>query len=170
MPLKFRSNCKTCIAVKADKFLLKRIYESRAYVRGGEDLTKIAESMGLGYQSLYKHTKHHQAVTSEDLSQRQLEAVDKAAKDNMVARVIRSADARQSIIQELYSVLDSDDFKGLPAEKKVTLLLKALKDSDDVSAKSKDQNIDILKMMSAGRSGNVIEGDVEIEYDEPEGN
>lgn len=168
MPLKFRSNCKTCIAVKADKYLLKRIYESRAYVQGGEHLTTIAEETGLNYQSLYKHTKHHQAVTSEDLSMRQLAAVDKAAKDIMVQQVIRTADARQSIIQELYTVLDSEDFKALPAEKKVTLLLKALKDSDDVSAKSKDQDIDVLKMMAGGRSGNGVESDVLIEYDEPD--
>lgn len=155
MPFSFRSNCNTCKAIKQDKTLLQRIYNSHEYTKGGEYLTVISADTGIGYQSLFKHVKRHQSLSEEDLTQRQLSSINKLSKDRLVKQVILTADARQSLIQELYSVLESDDFKNLSPDKKVSLLLKALKDSDDVSAKSKDQNIDIVKMMQGARSSDM---------------
>jgi hypothetical protein len=60
----------------------------------------------------------------------------------------------------LYEKLENGEFDD---QMTVKDLLTALRDSDNIEAKKKDQDIDILKMMMPYRSGeaNIVEGEFE---------
>ena len=162
--------CKVCQTIKdGDESLFKRVAESRQYAKGGESLKSIMRDYvgQFGYQSLYGHARKHQAPTAGDLIVTRVN-VAQAKRDGEAYRsIVKSTDARQNIIEILHSILsDPDQFRRMDPEKQVALLLRALKDSDDTSAKRKDQEIDILKMMMPHRSGEVVEAvPVKPEYD-----
>ncbi len=163
--LKLDKRCKWCQAVKADKKLLKRIYASAFYVENGESIKNIAATyVGGGiYPALLNHCKRHQGLTDDDLNTREVQRIAKSTSNAMIAQGVKTATARQGIIDNLSDVLTGDDYASLSPEDKIKLLLKAIKDTDDVDAKRKDQDIDVFRMMGGIRSGEikpVIEGTV----------
>lgn len=157
--------CKVCKAVKADKKLFKRIYASKFYVKGGESLLQIANEAGLQYRALLAHCKKHQNITADKLAESQLEQIGQKTSQAAFRQLVRTGDARQEIIDKLSAELGSRDLTELTARDVVDLLLKGTKHADDVAAKKKDQDIDIMKQMGAIRSGEVAEEVIDKPFD-----
>lgn len=162
-----RKNCKICKAVKADKKLFKRIYGTKFYVDGGESLLQLANETSLQYRALLTHCKKHQNLTEDALAESQLEVIAKKEQNKAIAKLVRTADARQDVIDKLYAEMDGRDLSELSGKDVLDLLLKATKMADDVAAKRKDQDIDIMKMMGAIRSGEIIDTDEDQEAFDP---
>lgn len=173
MPLKIDKRCKVCAACKADPNLLKRLYDTKVYKKGGESLLEFARDTGLNYAGLGRHTKRHQFISSEDLDNHKLKVIHKQQSDMMVKQAITAGSARQSALDKLaVAIEDQGEIKvgdNIALKDVIALLLKATKDADDVQAKKKDQERDIVKMMMGVRSGSGsvdAEDDLVIDYDE----
>ena len=160
-----RKNCKICQAVKSDKRLFKRIYASKYYHKGGEPLLAIATEEGLNYRALTTHCKKHQNLSEDALAAAQLNEIAKSESREIARKFVRAGDARQDMIDKLQHQLDQADMSELTAKDVIALLAKVTRDSDDVAAKAKDQNIDIMRMMGAVRSGEVSTSEVFEEFD-----
>lgn len=156
--------CKTCQRVKVDKILYKRIFASKFYKKGGEALKEIARDEGLHYLGLLNHVKKHQHLTDDKLLTSQLNEIAKAESRKAVRQVIKTSDTRAAVTQKLAQKMENADLDELSTKDLLQLLLKAIKDTDDVQAKAKDQDIDILKMMGGVRAGEVQ--DTAKHYDE----
>lgn len=164
--LKLKRGCKVCDKIKGNAKLVKRIYASNAYQKGGESLLKLAEDEDLRYDALRNHTKKHQALSADKLAEAQIKTIEKRVTDRAIQKMVRTGDARQDVVDKLHAMLDTINPDELSGRDVVALLLKATKDTDDVAAKAKDQDIDIMKMMGAVRSGEIIDA-VDYELFDP---
>jgi hypothetical protein len=152
-----------CNVIKAgDEDLFKRITHSKQFEKGGEPLTDIARDYQgkFTYQSLFLHCKKHQAPTAEELIGRRMQRYKEVAMVQQYQRAITTREKRAALIDRLYEKLENGEFDD---QMTVKDLLTALRDSDNIEAKKKDQDIDILKMMMPYRSGeaNIVEGEFE---------
>lgn len=164
--LKLKRGCKVCDKLKGNPKLVKRIYASGFYQKGGESLLKLSEAEGMAYDSVRNHCKKHQALDADKLAEAQLKVIEKNVTDKAIRKMVRTGDARQDVVDKLSAALVGINIEEMSARDVVSLLLKATKDSDDVAAKAKDQDIDIMKMMGAVRSGEIIDA-VEYELFDP---
>lgn len=158
--------CKVCNLIKeGDEKLFKRIMHCKQFENGGEPLTEIAREYEgkFTYQSLFLHCKKHQAPTADDLAGRRMQRVKEKVMVDQYKEAVTTRDKRNALVDKLYDKLESGDFDD---QMTVKDLLTALRDADNVEAKKKDQDLDILKMMMPYRSGeaDVIEGEFE-EFD-----
>lgn len=166
MAIQFRKNCKICQAVKKDPKLTARIYKSKFYMgKGAESLAKISQGTGLRYEALLSHCKKHQAISSDALAEQQVQQIAKVEEKRLVLNAVRTTDARQDVIDKLMAELQVRDVNEMSARDVISLLLKATKDSDDVKAKEKDQELDIFKLMGSSRSGEVVEAEEYESFD-----
>ena len=158
-------SCKVCKTIKIDEPLYTRIMESSQYMRGGEPLTTIAEDYKdfFTYQGLFNHCKKHQAPNGDQLAVRRMAQVQKEHDKQLYQRAVKTLDARQELIDRMFSKLEDGEFDD---QMTVKDFLTAMRDSDNAAAKKKDQDIDILKAIMPSRSGEVIRGEViEEEFD-----
>lgn len=165
MALKLKRGCKVCEKLKGNPKLTKRIYSSKFYLKGGESLLSISQDEELRYESLINHCKKHQALDEHKLAEAQLKSIEKKVTNDAIRKMVRTGDARQDVVDKLHAMLDNINPDELTGRDVVALLLKATKDSDDVTAKKRDQDVDILKMMGSVRSGEITAGNVEEAFD-----
>lgn len=148
-------NCNICkVILKGDEKLARRIMSSKKWVLGGESLGAIAKDYEgkFSYQSLCAHAKKHQAPTEEDLIKSRVNRKQAEIVTQRFQKQVRSVDVRQDLMDRLAQKLESGDFDDSMTVKD---LIKVLKDTDDVAAKKKDQDLDILKMMLPYQSGEI---------------
>jgi NurA-like 5'-3' nuclease len=97
--LVIEKKCKVCQTVKANKQLLKRIYESSYFVPHSKDtLFQISEATGIHYRGLLNHVKKHQFIDSQDYQEAMLQKADKDAEKKAVTKAVRGHSAVQTII------------------------------------------------------------------------
>lgn len=163
MAIKFVTQCKVCKKIRAEEAagsskLIKRIYNSRQYVRGGESLKAIAKDYQkyFEYPSLYKHSRTHQAATEDDLTTARLNRIHKTTVNAQIDKLTRHGDVRQEIMSKGLDQIQTGEIK-LTSQ---TVLAAANKEAD-IEAKQKDQAIELMKMVQAFQSG-------EIQYARPE--
>jgi len=143
---------------KGSEKLLKRLYASRAYHRSGEPLAKIARDLTdqqpfngvekTTYQSLYKHCKYHQALTTEDLVESRIMRSAKKKDNAFIRELVKHQDVRQKIMQKGVEQIESGEVK-LTAAAVVT----AANKEADIELKEKDQKIKVMEMIAAYQSG-----------------
>lgn len=165
--MKFRKNCKICIAVIANPSLVNRFYESKYFGNKGrstESLFQIAQRTGLNYAGLINHLKNHQAPTEEDLSKAQISRMVKDNTQQHIQKALTTRDKRAALIDKMFAKLESGEF-----DEKMTVkdLITTLKHADDVDAKAKDQGIDILRMMQGSRSTPTLDAATPYEQFDP---
>ena len=152
--LKTNKICKVCQQVKKNDKLLKRIYDSRVYIRGGESLTSIWEDYPDKFtlQSLRNHTKKHQFLDGEDFSKRHLQQIAKKAEQNIVKKQFESKEVWDKVIEEGMIRLETGELQMKTAD-----LLKAAKDKSDFELKKKDQELAMAEMIYHFASGESTE-------------
>lgn len=158
-----KKNCKVCQTIRQDEKLYSRIMESSQYMKGGESLTSISEEYAafFSYQSLFNHVKKHQALSGDQLVVRRVAQLQKKHDGEMYKKIVKAADAQQTLLEKLNDKLESGDF-----DDKMTVkdLIAITRDINNADAKKKDQAMDIMKMMAPHRSGEVIDM-TESEFD-----
>jgi hypothetical protein len=150
--IKPKKNCKWCQHLKEHPNLVKRIYKSAHYVKGGEPLKNIARDQKMQYPALINHCKYHQGLTDDEMAAAKLERLARRTSNAIINRNIKTVDARQQAIDMMFQKLMSGDF-----DDKMTIkdFLTALKHADDTAAKRTDTAIDVMRMMHGVRSGEV---------------
>lgn len=176
MAFKPRSNCATCEKIQAgDKRLFERINQSRAFVPGGESLRSIAADVGLTYESLFNHSKKHQAPNATKLAKRKKEFETKEAfkeieltgERRKLSAYTNQRSARSELIDRLLEMADKGELK-LTGNNLVSLLAQAQKEEEA----AKDRNLELMKMFNYFASGTTTTGNGNIprsaDYEEAE--
>lgn len=97
--LAINKKCKICQTVKANKPLLKRLYDSSFYVPGSKDTPlEISRDTGMHYRGLLNHLKKHQFIDSADYQEAMLKTADKQAQTMAIQKAVKGQAAVQSII------------------------------------------------------------------------
>lgn len=162
MAIKFVTQCKVCKKIRAEEAsgypkLIKRIYNSRQFVKGGESLKAIAKDYqkDFEYPSLYKHARMHQAATEDDLTTARLNRIHKTTVNAQIDKLVRHSDVRQLIMDKGMEGIEAGDIKL-----NANAVLSAANKEADIESKQKDQAIELMKMVQAFQSG-------EIQYERP---
>lgn len=163
--LKPDKRCKTCDRIKAEKAkgsekFLNRLYNSKAYHKGGESLLAIARDVTnekpyngvvkTTYQSLIKHTKYHQALTEDDLINSKVVRAAKRKDNEIVKQLVQHRDVRQEIMSKGLEQLETGELK-LTAASVVT----AANKEADLEMKEKDQQLKVMEMIAMFQSGEI---------------
>lgn len=163
MAIKFVTQCKVCKKIRAEEAagtskLIKRIYNSRQYVKGGESLKQIAKDYqkDFQYQTLYKHSRMHQAATEDDLTTARLNRIHKTTVNAQIDKLVRHQDVRQEIMSRGMEQIESGEIKL-----NANAVLSAANKEADIESKQKDQAIELMKMVQAFQSG-------ELQYAPPQ--
>lgn len=148
--LVLEKRCKVCAAVKSNKQLLKRIYESNYFLPHSRDsLRQIAsEYTTFTYESLLNHTKKHQFIDSQDYTEKMLEHVDKQAEKTAVRKAVQAKSAVQDIIDKGHERLESGEITV-----DTNQLLRASQIQMTADAKQKDQELATIEMVAHFLSG-----------------
>jgi hypothetical protein len=160
--LKPVKTCKVCkIVSRGDlegKKLLKRIYESRAYVRGAEPLTAIvADYQGrpdaFTYLSIHKHCQKHQGIDADTLANSRIARANKSLENDRIREMVKHTDVRQEIMEAAAKLLQDPEWvkKIKPSD-----ALKAAKDTSDIEEKHLDRQMEVMKMVNAFASGEIV--------------
>jgi hypothetical protein len=157
MALRMDKRCKVCKKIRQEESknrskLIKRIYNSGAYVKGGESLRAISRDYTdyFEYQALYNHSKKHQAPSEEDLVQSRLYQVHKKDIQDKIKRMFTTEEVRNEIIEKGMEGLESGEIK-LNANH----LIQAAKHTDEKMLKEKDQSLALMRTIQAFQSGEV---------------
>lgn len=157
--------CKTCQRIKMEKArgsekFLNRLYNSKAYHKGGEPLLKIAREvteeepyngvLKTTYQSLDKHCKFHQALTEDDLINSKIVRAAKRKDNEIVKQLVQHRDVRQAIMEKGMDQLETGELK-LTAASVVT----AANKEADLEMKEKDQQLKVMEMIAMFQSGEI---------------
>lgn len=157
MPVKYRKNCKVCVAIDANKTLMNQLYETRAFRPGGESVLHFSERTGLHYKSLNNHLKNHQFIDDNDLTTRQMARLHEVKSQKIISTLTSTVTARQDVLDLLYAkIMQHGDItigKDISLKDAMSLLLTASKNTDDVNAKKGDQAIDVMKQLQGVRAG-----------------
>lgn len=157
MPFNPRTGCATCDRIRTtDKHLLERINTSRAFVPGGESLRSIAADVGISYESVYNHSKKHQAPSKAKLDKRikQFETKEKfkdivtAGESKTVAVYAGHVEARREILDRGMKALAAGDLK-MSMNAIVSLLAQEQKAEEN----AKDRSLELMKMFNYFASG-----------------
>lgn len=158
--LRPNKRCNVCQALKTDRKLLQRIYDSKQYIKGGESLKQIARDYEgqFEYQNLYNHCKFHQGLTSEDIERKQLQRAAQQIEVQQIKQVVRHGEVRDTILEEGLRQIKAGEVKMTLAG-----IVAAAKHASDIEEKAKDREIEVFKMIddfSSGAMTHVIEGEV----------
>lgn len=166
--LVYKKICKVCQAVKTNKPLLKRIYESSWFIPHSSDsLRSIANDYYpvFEYQSLKNHVKKHQFIDSQDYTEKMLAFEDKKLEQSAVQRAVKAVDAVQSVIDIGKQRLEDGEITV-----DTNQLIRASQIKMTHESKQKDQELATIEMVAHFLSGEInserIYADV-IEIDPP---
>lgn len=163
--IKLDKRCKTCSRIKIEKAkgsekFLKRLYNSKAYNKGGESLMNIAREvtnedpfngvLKTTYQSLTKHCHFHQALTEDDLINSKVVRASKRKDNEIVKELVQHRDVRQAFMDKGMEQLESGELKLTGA----TVIAAANKEAD-IELKQKDQQIKLMEMVAMFQSGEI---------------
>lgn len=145
-----KNTCAVCKAVKLNKPLLQRIYESKYFVPHSVDtLRKIAaDYIGVfGLSSLQNHVKKHQFINSKDYEEKMLELADTNAQRGAVRQAVKGVEAIQKVISIGEAQITEDT--------KITVneVLRASQIQMTAEAKQKDQQLAMMDMVAHFLSG-----------------
>lgn len=149
--LKLKNGCKTCLLVKNNKQLLKRIYDSSYFIPHSEDsLRKIAQDYKeyFSYPALINHVKKHQFINATDYKDKMMRQVVKQAETKVIMERFQPNNVQDAVINKGMEKLESGEM-NLTA----THLLKAAKDKFDAQAKTRDQQLQLAEMVAFFASG-----------------
>jgi len=139
--LVFEKRCRVCNAVKKNKPLLERIYNSSFFVPHSKDsLHQISKDYGFRYKGLINHTKNHQFIDSQDYQDKMLQKVDEEAEKNAVIKAVKAADAIQSVIDKGQQRLEDEE---------ITVSTDQLIRASEVKMRSEDKAKDRQLQMEA---------------------
>lgn len=160
---KRRKGCATCDKIAdGDKKLYDRINLSRAFIPGGESVRAIATDTGLSYESVYNHSKKHQAPSKSKLEQkiRNFEAKEKyneivaQGSERAVVQYTGHADARRELLQKGMEAFERGDMK-MGMSHMVAMLGQEQKAEEN----AKDRSLEMMKMFNYFASGSGNSGD-----------
>jgi hypothetical protein len=135
--LVINKRCKVCLAVKANKQLLKRIYESSYFVPHSKDsLLQISIDTKTHYRGLLNHVKKHQFIDSQDYQNAMLNKADKDAEKKAVIKAVRGHSVVQNIISRGQERLDAKEI-----DVNTDQLLRASQLQMQADDKKKDQDL-----------------------------
>lgn len=159
--LVFTKACKVCQAVKSNKQLLKRIYDSSYFVPHSRDsLFAISNTYNLSYQALKNHVKKHQFIDSQDYTEKMLQKADKDAEKGAVRKAVKAVDAVQSIVERGMERLENGEITV-----DTNQLIRASQVKMTHEAKQKDQELATIEMVAHFLSGESAGDRVFIEND-----
>lgn len=158
--LRPNKQCKVCQTLKTDRKLMQRIYDSKQFIKGGENLRSIARDYvgQFEYQSLYNHCRNHQALTAEDLDNKRLLAAAKEIEVQQLKKVVRHGEVRDVVLEYGLEAIKSGNVK-------MTLsgIVAAAKHASDIEEKAKDRQLEVFKTIddfASGAQTAIIEGEV----------
>lgn len=143
--------CRVCRAVKTNKQLLKRIYDSSWFVPHSRDtLLDISNDYRsvISYTSLKNHTKKHQFIDSQDYTEKMLMQADKQAEKSAVIKAVKAVDAIQTIIDKGMERLENEEITV-----DTNQLIRASQVKLTQESKSKDQELAAMEMIAFFASG-----------------
>lgn len=149
--LKLKPNCAVCTAVRDNKKLLNRIYNSSWFIAHSKDsLLAIANDCTelFSYQSLKNHVKRHQFLNARDYTEKMTKLAAKKAEDGLAHK---ATDAQS--VWDVAMAMGMEKLKQGDMEIKLPDLLKAAKDKSDYLFKKSDQQIAILETIAHFSSG-----------------
>lgn len=161
--LVFEKKCRVCAAIRKNKPLLKRIYESSYFVPYSKDnLTDIHRDYKdfFRYEGLQNHVKKHQFIDSQDYHDKMLQQVDKEAEKKAVVKAVKAVDAIQNIIEIGHERLKNEEITV-----DTNQLIRASQVKMTQEAKQKDQSLAMAEMVAHFLSG---EGKEDRIYIDPE--
>jgi hypothetical protein len=148
--IKYRPNCAVCTLIRSDKKLMRRIYNSRDFIPGGESLRSIHNDYEgkFAYASIRNHAKKHQFINLEAYNKKQLELQDEKEEELAVAKIVKAVDAVQSVINKGHEKLEAGELDITTDN-----LIRASQVKMNQEAKEVDQQLAILEMVAAFSSG-----------------
>jgi len=149
--IKYKKNCSVCKAVKENKRVLERIYNSSWYVPSSQDsLRKISRDHEdlFSYEALRNHVKKHQFLSQDDYTEKELNNISKAATGEILRRQASRDDVWNEIMSQGLEKLQSGEIKLNAGH-----LLKATKDKSDFEMKQKDHQLAMMEMIAHFASG-----------------
>lgn len=147
--LVIEKKCKICAAVKVNKKLLQRIYDSSWFVPHSKDnLTDIAKDYNFRYKGLTNHVKKHQFIDSQDYTEKMLMQADKRAEKSAVQKAVKAVDAIQTIIDKGMERLENEEITV-----DTNQLIRASQVKIGADAKAKDQELATIEMVAHFLSG-----------------
>lgn len=160
MAFKPEDRCNVCKYIQGTggQKLLKRIYKSRAFDPRGESLHVIArEHEGdFGYLSLLNHTRKHQALTDKQLANRRIESLSREIENEKIRMNYSHSQLRELVIDKGY-----EDIKNGDVKLTATSIMTAAKQASDIEEKNKDRQIEVLKMIGAFSSGELVREEID---------
>jgi hypothetical protein len=164
--LVIEKKCTVCRAVKVNKQLLQRIYESSWFVPHSKDTLKdIAKQNNLPYQAILNHVKKHQFIDSADYQEAMLNSAVTKAEKGAIAKAVRATGAIQSIMDKGQERLDNGEITVNTDQ-----LLRAAQIKLADESKKKDQDLMALSLAHfiSGESQNErVYVDVETNTSQP---
>jgi len=161
--IKFNKKCSTCKRIKLEASkgnskLMDRLFNSRAYSKGGESLRSIARGYtgkvsfnnneDTVYQSLYKHVKFHQAITEDQLIESRIARKAKAHDNEIIRKIVKHQDVRDTIMEKGLEQIEGGEIKLTAGT-----VLQAANKQADIELKEKDQNLKLMEMIAMFQSG-----------------
>ena len=151
MPYIPDKRCKICKHINGgDEKLLRRLYNSKKFVNGGETLTSIHQEYKkrfegdpvkqFSYVSLVNHCKYHQTATNEQIVESRAE--------RMEANIPQYQNVQDLILEEGQAKIISGEMK-LNANN----VLQAAKQKQDYEVKQQDRKDSFMKMLWGYASG-----------------
>lgn len=141
--------CKWCAAVRKNKQLLERIYNSKFFLpHGKESLAKIAKETGMSYNALQNHVHRHQFIDSQDYTEKMLQNADKKAEKKAVRKAVRAVSAVQTVIDRGMERLESGEI-----DVDTNQLIRASQVKIAQEGKAKDQELATIEMVAHFLSG-----------------
>jgi hypothetical protein len=152
MALKIDKRCNICKLVRYDKKLLKRIYNSSQYKEDGESLKSIQRDPEyikvFTYQNLYRHSRKHQGIDEETLQNRAAARYAAKLEVQQIKAAVNHTETRQELVD-----LGVQQLKDGSIKMSASALASLLKQQSDIEEKSKDRQLDIIKMIQRFQSG-----------------
>ena len=148
--LKPDKRCKVCQTLKTDKKLMERIYNSKAFIPGGESLRALSRDYvaQFEYQSLYNHAKTHQGLSEEDLDNKLMMREAREIEVAQLRKIVRHQEMRDELLG-----LGMDGIRDDKIKLNSNNVIQLLKQKADIESKSKDRELDVAKMIQAFASG-----------------
>lgn len=143
--------CKVCKLINGgDEKLLRRLYNSGKFIRGGESLTKIQQDYARRYKddddkrfsyiSLANHCKYHQTATDRQ--------VIEARASRIEANLPKYQRAQDIVLEKGLEAIESGETKIRASD-----VLTATRQKQDYEIKQQDRKDSFMKMIWAYSSG-----------------
>lgn len=149
--LKTNKQCNVCKAIKENKSLMQKIYNTNYYMKSSTtSLMQLQAEYAdkFSYRGLLAHVKNHQFMSEDDYNERHLRQIAKKAEKQVLKRQLESSQVWDEVISTGMERLENGELTLRASD-----LLKAAKDKSDYELKTKDQSLAFMEMMWHFASG-----------------